>query len=199
MNSGEMYDLNDMREQLASLKKQLDSQVIINDRLIKDAMSSRLSSINRRAIAICVLCAIYIPLGFLTFHLLGASVQFCCATSVLFLVSMVAMIFSHFRLRQSDIRNGDLVTTYTAVARMRGIYKVWHYFYIPPFILWFAWMEYELYINVVDKDITALMALTIAAVIGGVVGGAIGLRNHRRTIREAEEIMRQIEELQKME
>ena len=194
-----MNELNYMREQLVTLKKQLDTQAIINDRLIKEAMSGKLSSINRRAIIICVLCAIYIPLGFLIFYLLGTSIHFCCATSLFFLVSMVAVIFSHIRLRQRDIRNGDLVTTYKAVARMRRIYKVWHYFSIPPFVVWFAWLEYEIYLNVVDRDTTALMAITISAVIGGVIGGAIGLRNHRRTLREAEDILRQIEELQKVE
>ena len=199
MNNNEINEILEMREQLATLKKQLDTQEIINDRLIKEAISGKLSSINRSAIWMCVVCLIMIPLGYLNFQRLGHSTAFCIATSVLFLISFVSMIISHFRLRKRDIYSGDLVTVYTEVARMRKIYKNWHYWSIPILIVWFGWLEYEIYMNMAQGDLSLLLTISCGAILGGIIGGIIGLRIHKRTLRTAEDLLRQIEELKKSE
>ena len=199
MNTIETNDILEMREQLAALKKQLDTQEIINDRLIKEAMSRKLSSINKSAIWICVVCLIMIPLGYLNFQRLGHSTAFCIATSMLFLICFVAIFLSHYRLRKSDIRNGNLITTYTEVARMRKIYKSWHYWSIPMLIVWFAWFVYEIYQNIAHENIEMMLILCGSGIFGGVIGGIIGLRIHKRTLRTADDLLRQIEELKKSE
>ena len=197
--NNEINEILEMREQLATLKKQLNTQEIINDRLLKDAMSSKLSSINRSAIWICVVCLIMIPLGYFNFQRMGHSTALCIATSALFLISFVAIFLSHYRLRKSDIRNGNLITTYTEVARMRKIYKSWHYWSIPLLIVWFGWWEYEVYMNMAQEDLTLLLTISCSAIFGGVIGGIIGLRIHKRTLRTAEDLLRQIEELRRTE
>ncbi len=199
MNKIEIDELNEMREQLATLKKQLESQEIVNDRLIKETMTRKLSSINRRAVWPSIICAIYIPLGFIFFHSMGLSLPFCCATSALFTISLIAMIVSHFRLRNSDILNGNLVATYKEVARMRKIYKNWRYWSIPMLVVWFVWFEYEAFIHIAQGDITALLIISSGGIIGGIFGGVYGIIMNKRTLREATEIMRQIEELQQMQ
>ena len=199
MNTMETNEILEMREQLATLKKQLDTQEIINDRLIKEAMLGKLSSMNRSAIWMCAVCLIMIPLGYLNFQRLGHSAAFCIATSLLFFICFVAMFLSHYRLRKSDIRNGNLITTYTEVARMRKIYKSWHYWSIPMLIVWFAWFVYEIYQNIAHEDLTMMLIISGSGIFGGVIGGIIGLRIHKRTLRTAEDLLRQIEELQKME
>mgnify|MGYP003311373895 CR=1 FL=1 len=199
MNNNEINEILEMREQLATLKKQLDTQEIINDRLIKEAMSSKLSSINRSAVWICVVCLIMIPLGYLNFQRLGHSTAFCIATSALFLICFVAIFLSHYRLRKSDIRNGNLITTYTEVARMRKIYKNWHYFSIPIVVVWFGWWEYEIYQNMAHEDLTMMFIISGSGIFGAIIGGIIGLRIHKRTLRTAEDLLHQIEEIQKGE
>lgn len=199
MNTIERNELLEMREQLATLKKQLDTQEIINDRLLKDAMSRKLSSINRSAIWICLVCLIMMPFGYLNFQRLGHSAAFCIATSLLFFICFVAVFLSHYRLRKSDIRNGDLITTYTEVARMRKIYKSWHYFSIPILVVWFAWFVYEVYQNVAHENIEMMLIISGGGIFGGIIGGIIGLRIHKRTLRTADDLLRQIEELQKTE
>ena len=83
MNFVEINEINEMREQLATLKRQLNSQQIVNDRLLKEAMSNKLSTIQRRAIFLCVICFVAIPYTYLTFDYLGMSQNFCCATMIL--------------------------------------------------------------------------------------------------------------------
>ena len=197
--NNEINEILEMREQLATLKKQLDTQEIINDRLLKEAMSGKLSRINGQAIWIGVICLIMMPLGYLNFQRIGHSTAFCIATSALFFICFVAMFLSHYRLRKRDIYSGDLVTVYTEVARMRKIYKSWHYWSIPMLIVWFGWMEYEVYLNMAQEDFTLLLTISCSAIFGGIIGGIIGLRIHKRTLRTAEDLLRQIEELRKSE
>ena len=197
--NNEINEILEMREQLATLKKQLDTQEIINDRLLKEAMSGKLSRINGQAIWIGIICLIMMPLGYLNFQRIGHSTAFCIATSALFFICFVAMFLSHYRLRKRDIYSGDLVTVYTEVARMRKIYKSWHYWSIPMLIVWFGWMEYEVYLNMAQEDFTLLLTISCSAIFGGVIGGIIGLRIHKRTLRTAEDLLRQIEELRKTE
>ena len=197
--NNEINEILEMREQLATLKKQLDTQEIINDRLLKEAMSGKLSRINGQAVWIGVICLIMMPLGYLNFQRIGHSTAFCIATSVLFFICFVAMFLSHHRLRKRDIYSGDLVTVYTEVARMRKIYKSWHYWSIPMLIVWFGWMEYEVYLNMAQEDFTLLLTISCSAIFGGLIGGIIGLRIHKRTLRTAEDLLRQIEELRKTE
>ena len=44
---------------------------------------------------------------------------------------------------------------------------------------------------------TALLAISASGIFGGIIGGIIGLRIHKRTLRTADDLLRQIEELQK--
>lgn len=199
MNTIETNEILEMREQLATLKKRLENQEIINDRLLKEAMSRTLSSMNYRAWGLCIMCALFIPYGFLTFHNLGMSEPFCIATSAIFATSLVAIIVSHYRIRKRDLYSGDLVTVYKGVSRMRKIYKMWHYISIPMVVVWFCWMEYEIYKNIANEDIYALIGVSMGGVFGGIIGGILGLRIHRKSLREAEDVLRQIEELQQSE
>ena len=199
MNSIEMNELNEMREQLATLKKQLNTQEIINDRLIKEAMGRKLSALNNSAIWISVVCLVMIPLGYFNFQRMGHSTAFCIATSALFLICLIAIIVSHYRIHKRDIYSGNLVTVYKEVARMKKIYKSWHYWSIPMVIVWFGWLEYEIYLNQANEDITALLMISASGIFGGIIGGIIGLRIHKRTLRTADDLLRQIEELQRQE
>ena len=199
MNTMETNEILEMREQLAALKKQLDTQEIINDRLIKEAMLGKLSSMNRSAIWMCAVCLIMIPLGYLNFQRMGHSTALCIATSALFFISFVSILISHYRLRKRDIYSGDLITVYQEVSRMRKIYKNWHYFSIPILVVWFAWWEYEIYQTMAHEDLTMMLIISGSGIFGGVIGGIIGLRIHKRTLRTADDLLRQIEELRKME
>ncbi len=194
-----MNEMNEMREQLSILKKRLEGQQIVNDRLIKEAMSRKLSALNNSAVWICIVCLVMIPLGYFNFKNVGMSEAFCIATSLLFAICLAAMIISHYRIHKRDIFSGNLVTVYKEVARMKKIYKNWHYWSIPMVIVWFGWMEYEIYINLANEDMTALLMISASGIFGGIIGGIVGLRIHKRTLRTADDLLRQIEELQKQD
>lgn len=196
MNTIEMNELNEMREQLAILKKRLESQEIVNDKLIKETMSRKLSWLNHKALWMCIVCLIMVPIGYLNFQRIGHSQVFCIATAALFIISFFAIFISHYRIHKRDIYSGDLVAVYKEVARMKKIYSNWHYWSIPMVIIWFGWLEYEIYYNLAQEDMTAMIAISMSGLFGGIIGGIIGLRIHKRMLRTADEVLKQIEELQ---
>ena len=66
-------------------------------------------------------------------------------------------------------------------------------------MVWFGWFEYEIYMDMAQEDLTLLLTISCSAILGGVIGGIIGLRIHKRTLRTADDLLHQIEELQKSE
>ncbi len=194
MNSIETNEILEMREQLATLKKQLNTQEIINEQLLKEAMSRKLSAIGRRALIQCIVCLIAIPQCLYTFTNLGLTKTFSITTCVLILFSMIKLIESHIRLHRSDILSGNLVTVYEELARLRKIYNRWHYWSVPTLILWFVWGGYEIY-TYVTQDKELLINIGIAAIFGCILGGIFGLRMHKSTLRDTDELLHQIAEL----
>ena len=193
MNTIETNEILEMREQLASLKKRLENQEIVNERMIRETMSRKLSTLHRRAMALCAVSFIGIPAVLYTTHNLGCSIVFACVTIALILVGVVAQFLTHYRIGR-DTLTGDLITTYNEVSRMKNIYQRWHYFSMPIFVAWLGWGAYEVYTNV-SQDATQLYAIIAGAGVGLVLGLIFGLRQHRENIRTAKEIMRQIEAL----
>ena len=196
MNQIEINEISEMREQLATLKKQLNNQSIINDRLIKEAISQKISHINRSGVVFSALCAFYIPAGFVSFRMIGFSLPFCIATSLLFLIFLVGMIIGHHDLRNQTLHSGDLISTYKAVAHTRKVYQNWRKWAAPLAVVWIAWGGYDIYTNV-TQDVELLRTIAIAGSVGAIIGGYIGNIQHRKTLRATDEIMRQIEELNK--
>ena len=193
MNTIETNEILEMREQLASLKKRLENQEIVNEKMIREAMSRKLSTIHRRAMVLCVACIIGIPAVLSTTHNLGCSMVFACVTVALILVGVVAQFLTHYRIGR-DTLSGDLITTYNEVSRMKRIYQRWLYFSMPLLVAWLGWGAYEVYTNVA-QDESQLYAAISGTVVGLVLGLIFGLRQHRQNLRTAKEIMQQIEAL----
>ena len=68
---------DDMRQQLNILKKKLEHQEIVNERVIRNSMKKTVSSINRRYFIIMAISLFMIPYGYWAFvQLSGFSVAF---------------------------------------------------------------------------------------------------------------------------
>lgn len=194
MNSMETNEILEMREQLTTLKKQLDAQKIVNDSLLKEAMSRKISAIGRRALLQCIVCLIAIPHCFYTFDQLGMTKLFSITTAILLLISMIAIVYSHNTLHRSDILSGNLITVYEELMRLRKIYKQWHYVSIPTLICWLIWGAYEVY-TYITQEKEFLIIIGMGALAGLIIGGIFGLRLHKSTLRDTDELLRQINEL----
>ncbi|MBQ2345636.1 MAG: hypothetical protein II390_08500, partial [Prevotella sp.] len=86
---------DDMRQQLNILKKKLEHQEIVNERVIRNSMKKTVSSINRRYFIIMAICLFMIPYGYWAFvQLSGFSVAFWIGTSILMLICLGATFYN---------------------------------------------------------------------------------------------------------
>ena len=74
----ENFELEEMRQQMTTLKNKLDQQEIVNDRLIRHSMKKTAGNINRRYYMIMVLCLLMIPYSYWAFFLSGFSPASAC-------------------------------------------------------------------------------------------------------------------------
>jgi len=187
------FDLENMRQQMATLKKKLDHQEIINDRIMRKSMKKNVSSINRRYYMIMALALFMIPYGYWVFiKLTGFSMAFYIATCVLMLISAVATYYNGMDLRDDNLMKNDLIEARQKVARAKKLDAQWLLIGIPLAIAWLVWFIYE--VNLQDGS-DSYNGLLYGGVIGGILGAIIGLKIHTKTQRQYQEIIDQIEDL----
>ena len=107
------------------------------------------------------------------------------------------MTFAILRcVKKVDFSQGNLVEIAESVGKLRKHYAQWTKIAAPLIIIpWFGWLMYESY-NINGQT---GVAFSIGAVVGGIIGGIIGLNINRKVISKADEILSQLEELQKGE
>lgn len=195
-----MYSGNDnnmevaqLKESLELLKKKLDRQDIVNQKLIRRAMKHNISQINRNGIFTIVLGCIAVPFCTLIFrYSTGLSWTFCIITGVFLLICVIATWLIHKDIMRRDFMEQDLVSVSLAMAKLKRQYVNWLKFAIPCLILWLMWLGWE-FVRV--YDIKLEIGFIISALIGGAIGGAIGYTKDRQTVKLAEKTIEQIEEL----
>ena len=85
--NNENFELENMREQMATLKKKLDQQEIVNDRFIRHSMEKTAGDIKRTYIWLIILSVAMIPYSYWVFVILcHFSIAFWIATSIFMLV-----------------------------------------------------------------------------------------------------------------
>ena len=88
--------------------------------------------------------------------------------------------------------SGDLLTVAKVMKQLRDNYKKWLKYSIALISIWFVWLSIEFCIQLNDWRLAVVMI--IALLIGLAIGGFIGLKMHNSVIRNAEEIIQQIED-----
>ena len=186
------FELEDMRQQMNTLKKKLEKQEIVNDRMIRQSMKKNVVGINRTYLWLSVLCILMIPYCYWAFVILsGFSIAFWIGTSIFMLISFIYTLWNGKDLRDSRLLQEDLLEARRKIATAKKRDSQWLLYGIPMLILWLAWFVYEAYKKGGSEEVTAFF---IGGCIGGVIGAIIGLIIHFKTQRRYEEIIDQIED-----
>ena len=184
-------ELETMRAQIALLKEKLDKETIVSDKLLRDTMRHKARNINTNAwisvaasIFVMIWAVVYIPKEGFSWWFAGATV----------LMMLVCDFFTwkYHKDVNAKTMSGDLLTVAKVMKRLRDNYKKWLKYSIAMISVWFVWLSIEFCILLDDWRLAVVMI--IALLIGLAVGGFIGLKMHNSVIRNAEEIIEQIEE-----
>ena len=186
-----MEELQEMREQLAALKKQLNKQEVINDRQIRDILSHKKKSVDKNIWFTGVCGLITITLGNGTWYLWGVSTWFLIGTTIFMLVCFLMTIIPHNWVKKEDIQYGNLLVAAKQARRLRKLYKDWEIISLVLAIIWVGWLFAELTSAVDNKQL--LYTLIGSCIFGGIIGGIIGLRVSRKTINTLDEMIREID------
>ena len=185
--------LEEMREQMNTLKKKLEQQEIINDRIIRQSLRRNTSSINRRYTFVYIISLLMIPYGYWAFvKLNGSSIGVWITMSILMLIVFGYTLYTGRYLRANDLYNSNLIDARQKVAKAKKLDSDWLKFGIPTGLLWIIYFIYDKYQQISDDSFWIFAASMTVACILGVL---IGLKIHYRNQDNYQEIVDQIEEL----
>ena len=190
--TNENFDLENMREQMNTLKKKLDQQEIVNDRMIRHSMRNTANNIKHRYYFIMGLTLLMIPYTYVVFILnQGLSFTFWIATSILMLLCAGATYYNSLNVTNTNMMSKNLIEVGHKIARAKKFDANWLFFGIPAVIGWLAWLTWELY----QQDSEAARYMIYGTVCGAVLGSILGFRLHFKTQQQYQEIIDQIEEI----
>ncbi|MBQ9261194.1 MAG: hypothetical protein IJ185_03705 [Prevotella sp.] len=184
----------DMRNQLGTLKKKLDEQEIVNDRLIRRSMKQEANKISRRYNIIMAVCILMIPYTYVVFIMkLGLSLAFWIGTSIFMLICGGVTYYNSLNVTNANMMNKNLIEVGQKMARAKKFDANWLFFGIPAVIVWLAWLVWELY----QLNADAARYSLYGVVCGAILGSIVGIKIHTRTLKQYQDIIDQIEDLTK--
>lgn len=190
------HELEQMRTQIGMLKQKLEQQAIVNDTHIRNSMKSKISDLNRTILGTIfagIFAVIFAPV---TFYVQGCSLIFVIATAIMLAVCLGLTIVQKINLgSMMDLSQDNLVETARKLSKVRTHYKEWYKIAIPMILVWGGWMIYEM-VQVLGIESPTAIGFYCGAGVGLLIGGIIGSRINRKVVRQANEILAQIEELQ---
>ena len=190
--NNENFELEDMREQMSTLKKKLNQQEIVNDRLVRRSMKNEVNTITRRYTIVMILSVLTVPYFYWVFvKLSGFSMAFWIGSSIFMLICGGATFYNTRKISDPDMMSHSLVEARKNVASAKKFDVDWLKFGIPAVILWFGWFTYEVYLQ--DNDLAN--GLFWGGCVGGVIGAIVGFKIHFKSQRQYQDIIDQIEDL----
>lgn len=184
------YELEEMKQQMLLLKKKLEQQKIVNEKMLRSAMKKKLYGLNRKVRVIFIvgiLVTIWAP-GYFT--LVGFTPLFCAATALMLLFSALKTFQYHRKLWRLNLSESNLIELAEELTLLRTRYKNWYKFAWGMLIPWIVWMGYEA-TKIFGEELVWYIG---GSAIGIIIGGLIGTRMNNNIIRRTDELLEQIEE-----
>ena len=187
------FELENMRQQMTTLKKKLDQQEIVNDHFLRRSMKKEVNNINRRYNIIMALSMLMVPYGYWCFVvLIHLSISFWIVTSIFMLICGAATFYNSRKISDPNLMNHNLVEARKKVASAKKFEANWLLSGIPAVILWFGWFVYEIY-QIQGGDFNN--GFFWGGCIGGIIGAFFGIKMHFKTQRQYQDIIDQIEDI----
>lgn len=185
------FELDDMRSQIAALKNKIDKQEVVNERIMRDAMQSRVFGISSKVTWGIVGALLFCPL-FVVFHFIfGLSWALVGVTCVLALVYAVVVYRIYKPMTSKDFMNGNVADVASTISRIKGIYANWfkRTWYVGlPWVIWFVYEFAQ------SQHLTGVVSYLPMA-IGLAIGLYFGRRQNKKNVEMCDVILGQLKSL----
>jgi hypothetical protein len=185
-------ELEQMKGQLGVLKDKLDKESLVNDRIMKKIMKTKVRSIKHivyLSYFIIIACIFFCSWMFIS--ILDTSWAFAGATILFMLIAIVYTYEAHKEVTAKDLLDGNLLDVSRKMLRVKRMNAQWLKFGIPCGIGWVIWFLIEMPKGADFKE--DLLSIVIGAVIGALIGSLF----YRKRQRAINDVLEQIDELTK--
>lgn len=189
INENNINELEAMRGQIMLLKQKLDKQEIVNDRILRNAMSGKMSWITKyiwfELVVLLPICA----LNFVGLKMMNPNLSWWPIISILLLVLIEILLdFYINHISSSDWQSENLLQTAGKLVRMKR-FRWWQLVISGPVVVvLFGWFFTGFTDNI-------RLAVTIGGIIGGVIGLSVGVSILLKMQRTNDELINQIREI----
>ena len=184
----EQQELETLRSQMDILRNKLERENIINEKLMRETMRSRVSTINRQgriSIAAAICTVLWFPLCFNTL-----STAFIITTIVFTAVDAIATWIIHKQVDERQLMSEDMRTVANKMKTLKKRYQWSTVIELPLVLAWCVWFCYE----VIQMTGEPWQFMAGAVAFGALIGFFIALRMYRKVIDNCDAIIKQIEE-----
>ena len=187
-----------MREQMAVLRKKLEKQEIVNDRLIsktKESLEKDMATVRRKYRIGRISNFFAVPLiYYMVVYQLGLSVPFGIATAIWALVFFVIFFWRKGHLY--NLHSDNLLEAQLKVTTLKQHHRRWLKFDYLSLAFWLAWLGWEIYRKCTMENAGDVpVRLYFGFVIGCLIGILINIWQVIKTQRHYQRMLDQIEDL----
>lgn len=194
-NDIDSKELQEMKQQYALLKRKLEKEVIVNERMIRRSMQTKANTLRRNAIIECAVCIALIPVYLWVIpQLMGVTLGSFVLASVLMVIAVIYNYYMHRHFDPAKFTTSSLLEMQKETIRFKKTYANWLKFFGLPFIIIFiVWFYYD-----AEKLFQGelLRGILVGGAIGAIIGGIIGLIIRQKTLQNTDEILQHIEDLE---
>lgn len=192
-------ELEIMRSQMASFKKQLEQQEIINSRIMSESMKKKFSWIKKMIIGEIILIPIFLYLAFAAkynFNLSWWSV-------VTFVILLLCDIWCDYdinmrAIKDSDYSRDNLIDTIEKLVKMKQRRTKQAAIMLITLIGLIIWLSIEISLHLISINAaTRMWGVFYGGVVGGVIGIAVSWWIYCKMQKTNDEMIKQIEEISK--
>lgn len=192
-------ELEIMRSQMASFKKQLEQQEIINSRIMSESMKKKFSWIKKMIIGEIILIPIFLYLAFAAKYYLNLSWW----SVVTFVILLLCDIWCDYdinmrAIKDSDYSRDNLVNTMEKLLRMKQRRTKQAAIMLITLIGLIIWLSIEISLHLISINAaTRMWGVFYGGVVGGVIGIAVSWWIYCKMQKTNDEMIKQIEEISK--
>lgn len=152
-NKIESLELEEMRQQMMSLREQLDKQIVLNEQLLKDNTMKKVNSINMYGyVSLLMLIPAFVGICIVNYRF-GLSFTFCAFFVITIVVTAFLDYLSSQRIKDSDFSTKSVKEIISTLISMKKNNQRIRCIDVILATITAPWILYEIYVNSFSKFI----------------------------------------------